>query len=211
MRERLAKKANVSELSPGDTVLLKAEERLTLTSRHDPNWEVFRVRGPVCWIRNQKSGKTKTVNREKLTLVDPNIEWDEIRVRPIRNSHRTSVPTFAMPRPHYHDDNRNIHERQITGENLTPVDGNKDEITDPDTPCGPILSDLTLPATTLSKQRLPTRIQPPRNSKRRCLHGGSPPTTRRRIELEIPMDIDPQDTPATDQSVIEDNRMDTSD
>ena len=96
-RARLLKKANVGKIDIGDSVMVLAEERLTLTSRHDPLWEVFRVRGPVCWIRNQFSGKTKTINREKLTLVDPNLPWDELRQRPIRKSNKTSISTLSTP------------------------------------------------------------------------------------------------------------------
>ena len=48
-RQRLAKRADAKDIHIGDTVLLKAEERLTLTSRWDPQWEV--VRGPVLWLR----------------------------------------------------------------------------------------------------------------------------------------------------------------
>ena len=102
-RERLARRANASPLSVGDSVMVKAEERMTFTSRHDPFWEVYRVRGPVTYIRHQQTGKTKVLNREKLTLVDPNIQWDKIRVRPIRNPRQSSVPTVAQPRPQFHE------------------------------------------------------------------------------------------------------------
>ena len=49
-RQRLVKRANVKDIHVGDTVLLKAEERLTLTSHWDPQWGVVRVRGPVLWL-----------------------------------------------------------------------------------------------------------------------------------------------------------------
>jgi transposase InsO family protein len=84
-RERLNRKANVAtSLDVGDSVVIKAEERLTNTTRWDPHWEVFRVRGPTHWVRNQRTGQTKTLHREKLTLVDPSITWDEIPPRPKR-------------------------------------------------------------------------------------------------------------------------------
>ena len=60
-RERLARRANASTLSVGDSVMVKAEERMTLTSQHDPFWEVYRVRGPVTYIRHQQTGKTKVL------------------------------------------------------------------------------------------------------------------------------------------------------
>ena len=53
---------------------------------------MYQVRGPACWVRHQITGKTRELNREKLTIVDPNIEWDTVRARPIRNPRRTTVP-----------------------------------------------------------------------------------------------------------------------
>ena len=85
-RERLNKRANVStSLQVGDSVVIKTEERVTNTSRWEPHWEVYRVRGPTHWLRNQRTGQTKTLNREKLTLVDPSIVWDDIPPRPKRH------------------------------------------------------------------------------------------------------------------------------
>ena len=84
-RERINRRANAGELKPGDSVVLKSQEKLTFTSGWDPQYEVFRVRGPVCWIRQQQTGKTRVVNRSKLLLVDPNIAWDELRARPRRD------------------------------------------------------------------------------------------------------------------------------
>ena len=84
-RQRLNKLANVStSLQVGDTVTIKAEERLTNTSRWDPQWEVYRVRGTTHWIRHQTTGREKKLHREKLHLVDPNIVWDELPTRPKR-------------------------------------------------------------------------------------------------------------------------------
>ena len=57
-RERLARRANAGAINIGDTVVVKAEERLTLTSRWDPQYEVTRVRGPVLWLQQQNTGKT---------------------------------------------------------------------------------------------------------------------------------------------------------
>ena len=58
-RQRLANRADARDIHVGDTVLLKAEERLTLTSRWDPQWGVVPVRGPVLWLRQQQSGKQR--------------------------------------------------------------------------------------------------------------------------------------------------------
>ena len=94
-KERLDKHANCQDIRTGDTVVIKAEERLTFTSRLDPQWEVTRVRGPVVWIRQQQTGKNKMLNREKVRLVDPEITWEDINPRSIRDQRRRA----AIPPP----------------------------------------------------------------------------------------------------------------
>ena len=84
-RDRLAAQANAKELKVGDTVMLKAEpDRLPLTGRWDPKFEVIRVMDLICEIREQSTGKTKIVNRERVYLVDPNMAWEGIAPRPKR-------------------------------------------------------------------------------------------------------------------------------
>jgi transposase InsO family protein len=84
-RANLQRRANVAtSLSIGDTVTVKAEERVTNSSRWDPQWEVYRVRGTTHWIRNQNTGRERKLHRVKLTLVDPDIVWDEVPERPRR-------------------------------------------------------------------------------------------------------------------------------
>ena len=85
-RERLARKANNSELEVGDSVVIKAHEHLTTTSRWDPQWVVTQVRGKVIFIKHQQSGQTKVLNHNKVHLVDPDISWDEVNPRPVRQS-----------------------------------------------------------------------------------------------------------------------------
>ena len=81
-RERLINKANLGLLTVGDSVVLAAQDRVAMTSRWDPHWEVTRGSGPVVYVRNQLTGKHKPVNREKVRLVDPTIAWDVINPRP---------------------------------------------------------------------------------------------------------------------------------
>ena len=87
-RIRINKKANAKDISVGDSVVVKAEERISLSSRWDPRWEVYRVRGPVIFVRHQQTGKEKTLNREKVRLVDPTILWDECAPRPLRSQYK---------------------------------------------------------------------------------------------------------------------------
>ena len=84
-RERLAKRANTDSLRVGDSVIVKAEHRTTFTSRWDPKYIIIAARPPTYTVQNQQTGKVKTLHREKLTLVDPNIIWDELPERPKRN------------------------------------------------------------------------------------------------------------------------------
>ena len=71
-------------LRVGDSMVIKAEERVTGTTRWDPQWEVYRVENTTHWVRNQITGQTRKVHREKLQLVDPNLVWDEVPPRPRR-------------------------------------------------------------------------------------------------------------------------------
>ena len=97
-RERLAKKANTGELELGDSVIIKAQAHLTNTSRWDPHWLVTQIRGKTIYLRHIPTGQTKTLNQNKVQLVDPDINWDEVNPRPIR---QTNVSTkFIGVRPH---------------------------------------------------------------------------------------------------------------
>ena len=46
----------------------------------------MRVRGPVIWIKQQDTGKRRTVNRDKVISVDPEIAWEEVNTHPIRET-----------------------------------------------------------------------------------------------------------------------------
>ena len=52
---------------------------MTLTT----HWVITRVHAPVVWIVHQETGKMKTVNKDKVVLVDPEISWDHINQRPV--------------------------------------------------------------------------------------------------------------------------------
>ena len=96
-RERINQRATAGNVQIGDTVVVKANERLTFTSKWDPQYEVYDTRGPVVWIRNQNNGKTKVVNKDKVRVVDPDIIWDEVRPRPRRSQQQ--VPTVSQDVP----------------------------------------------------------------------------------------------------------------
>ena len=79
-------RANAKKIKVGDHVLYKASDssRLTFTSKWDPKWIVLRVQGPLVWIKQQKTSKHKTVNRDKVVIVDQQISWEEVNPIPVR-------------------------------------------------------------------------------------------------------------------------------
>ena len=58
-------------------------------------WQVTRVSGLTCPIRNQVSGENKIIQRDHVKIIDPSIVWDELPLRPKR-SRRT--PVWDAPR-----------------------------------------------------------------------------------------------------------------
>ena len=88
-RARLAARANVdASLRVGDTVVVKAEEALTNTSKWDTQFQVIRVEGTTHWLRHQVTGQERRVHREKIRLVDPELVWDDVPRRPHRQQTR---------------------------------------------------------------------------------------------------------------------------
>ena len=103
-RERLNRKANSKTFNVGDTVLFKAQERLTLTAKWDHGWVVTRVRGKVVHLLHPQTGKTAIANVDKVKHVDPSTAWDEVRPRPRRVQQRRrpeviNPPPRPEPRP----------------------------------------------------------------------------------------------------------------
>jgi len=108
-RERLAKKANALHLEVGDSVILAANEPLTLTAKWDHQYEIIRIDGTTHWVRHQSSGKTLKVHRDKLRLVDPEMLWDNIPPRPKRTrvQLRPEAPMF-IPKSNTELPNENV-------------------------------------------------------------------------------------------------------
>ncbi len=91
-RERLARQANTGEIYVGDSVVIKANEPLTITSSWDSHWTVTQVRGKVVYVRHEPSSKTKVLNRDKVQIVEPEVNWDDINPRPARQSNKSDSP-----------------------------------------------------------------------------------------------------------------------
>jgi hypothetical protein len=77
-RAKINERANVKDFQVGDTVIVKADARIPLTAHGDPQYEIYKLRGPVAFLKHQQTGKLRNVNIQKLHLVDPEIIWDEI-------------------------------------------------------------------------------------------------------------------------------------
>ena len=96
--QRLQQRASKKLIEPGDQVVLVAQERAPLDAKWDHQYSVTQVRGPVLTVINMRTGKRRVINRDKVKLVDPDLEWSDIRPRPIRAASRPiNVPTLAPP------------------------------------------------------------------------------------------------------------------
>ena len=94
--QRLQQRASKKLIQPGDLVVLVAQERAPLDARWDHQYSVTRVRGPVLTVINMRTGKRRVINRDKVKLVDPDLEWSDVRPRPTRTARRPiNVPAPA--------------------------------------------------------------------------------------------------------------------
>ena len=100
-RERLARKANAGLIEVGDTVIVAANEPVTLSAKWDHQFVVTRCVGTTYWISHQISGKSLKVHREKLRLVDPETVWDDVHERP-----RRYVPRDRVANPQNDQENQ---------------------------------------------------------------------------------------------------------
>ena len=93
-KERLRNKANAKDISVGDSVILCANEPLSLTARWDYGYLVTEVRGLTVSLFHPESGARLQVHREKVKLVDPDLPWEQISPRP----RRTRIQQQRQPR-----------------------------------------------------------------------------------------------------------------
>ena len=87
--ERLRKKARACDLRVGDHVVTLAQESSPLDPKWDHGYVVTRIRGSVVTVIGPKN-KRRTLNRDKVRLVDPESDWDTLRPRLTR----TQRPPF---------------------------------------------------------------------------------------------------------------------
>ena len=93
---RLAAQSNATPLQPGDTVVLKVNERVALDPRWDHLYVVTNVRGSVVSIADQRTGHRKVVNRDKLLPVGAD-GWENVQHRVKRGRRPPRHTTAAAP------------------------------------------------------------------------------------------------------------------
>ena len=101
-RQRLARQANAEVIKPGDKVIVRAREPLTLTAQWDYGFIVTKVNGKVLNILHPTTGVKQIINRDQVRLVDPDIAWDSVHPRPRRvqtNQARVKSGRRANPAP----------------------------------------------------------------------------------------------------------------
>ena len=103
-RARLARKANANDIVVGDSVIVAANEPVSLSAKWDPQYEVTKVHGTTYWVRHQRTLKEIKVHRDKLRLVDPNMGWDEVAPSPRRRHRR--MPNAPLPHVAQPDEDR---------------------------------------------------------------------------------------------------------
>ena len=95
---RLQEWANANDVRVGDHIVVSAQERAPMDSHWDHGYIVVAVRGSVVTIVNQATGRRRTLNRDKLRIVDPSLQWDDINPRvPCTQRHRAQ--NEARPPP----------------------------------------------------------------------------------------------------------------
>ncbi len=92
-RQRLQQRANAKELQVGDSVLVLGNEPLSLTAKWDFGFTVSAINGLVISVLHQQTGVTRRVHRDKVRLIDPDVSWDDVCIRPRRTRAQ------ARPRP----------------------------------------------------------------------------------------------------------------
>lgn len=118
-RERLTKRAKAGQLRHGDHVVLLAQERAPLDSKWDHVYVVTRIQGPVITINNERTGKQRTVNRDKLRLVNPDLAWDDVNPRLTRAQRRAPiyVPVSSSKQP----DQQEAVQRTLKRRRISPL------------------------------------------------------------------------------------------
>ena len=84
------------QISPGDQVVLVAQERAPLDARWDHLYTVTQLQGPVLTVVNMRTGKRRVINRDKVKLVDPDLVWSDVRPHPTQTARR---PLINIPAP----------------------------------------------------------------------------------------------------------------
>ena len=160
----------------------------------------------MLWIRQQQSGRTRVVNREKVKLVDPKVSWDESRPRPLRVQRRHKALAQREPESEDRQEEPESGDRQEEPESgdrqEEPESGDRQEEPESgDRQEEPNVPVDRAPVTALKRRRPAnagenpngtTELVPGRRSTRRCRPSVRAQEATMRHEGE--MDVDPEVT-----------------
>ena len=94
-RARLESKANTKLLEVGDQVMVRGQRLTPLTSKWDHHYQVISIRGKVITVLHIPTGKMARHNRNKIRLVDSEVAWEGVGVRP--KAQQTNLSLVAEP------------------------------------------------------------------------------------------------------------------
>ena len=95
-RQGLPELAKARKTEVGDRVMVKGQRVTPLTAKWDHHFIVTQVRGKVITVLHVPTGKTQRWNRNKIRIVDSEISWEGVRIRPrAQNIARPTTSTFT--------------------------------------------------------------------------------------------------------------------
>ena len=93
---RRQRQVNVTPLQIGDRVVVKVNERVPLDLRWNHPYLVFRIKGSVVFLIDQRTGNRHVVNREKVRPA-PVEDWSPVRPRVKRTQRPPRMPPPTAP------------------------------------------------------------------------------------------------------------------
>ena len=89
-------KAKTVDFEVGDNEMVCGQRVTPLTAKWDHHYIVTQVRGKVITVLHVPTGKVQRWNRNKIRIVDPEISWEGVRIRPrAQNIVRATTSAFA--------------------------------------------------------------------------------------------------------------------
>ena len=95
-RRRINEKATAGDIRPGDHVLKKAQNTLPFTAQWDHIYMVTAVNGLSLDLIHPETGRVSRAHRANVKLVDPDLPWEDIPVRPRRTRRAPAMPAVVL-------------------------------------------------------------------------------------------------------------------